>query len=71
MIVARDLAHAKIRARLEAGEPMPAYFKDHPVYYALVQAKTPEGYASGAFEPDHGGARMPLSISSRRWADLW
>ncbi len=54
MIVARDLAHAKIRARLEAGEPMPAYFKDHPVYYA-GPAKTPEGYASGAFGPTTAG----------------
>ena len=45
MIVARDLAHAKIRARLEAGEAMPSYFKDHPVYYA-GPAKTPTGYAS-------------------------
>ena len=54
MIVARDLAHAKIRARLEAGEPMPAYFKDHPVYYA-GPAKTPDGYASGAFGPTTAG----------------
>ena len=54
MIVARDLAHAKIRARLEAGEPMPAYFQDHPVYYA-GPAKTPEGYASGAFGPTTAG----------------
>ena len=54
MIVARDLAHSKIRARIEAGEPMPAYFKDHPVYYA-GPAKTPEGYASGAFGPTTAG----------------
>ena len=54
MIVARDLAHAKIRARVEAGEPMPAYFKDHPVYYA-GPAKTPQGYASGAFGPTTAG----------------
>ncbi|MBC8844982.1 fumarate hydratase C-terminal domain-containing protein, partial [Escherichia coli] len=42
MIVARDMAHAKIRERLDAGEPMPQYFKDHPVYYA-GPAKTPKG----------------------------
>ncbi|RLQ88095.1 fumarate hydratase [Notoacmeibacter ruber] len=54
IIVARDIAHAKIRARLEAGEEMPAYFKDHPVYYA-GPAKTPEGYASGSFGPTTAG----------------
>ena len=54
MIVARDLAHSKIRARVEAGEAMPSYFKDHPVYYA-GPAKTPEGYASGAFGPTTAG----------------
>jgi fumarate hydratase, class I len=54
MIVARDLAHAKIRARLEAGEGMPHYFKDHPVYYA-GPAKTPEGFASGSFGPTTAG----------------
>jgi fumarate hydratase class I len=54
MIVARDLAHAKIRARLEAGQAMPSYFKDHPVYYA-GPAKTPEGFASGSFGPTTAG----------------
>ncbi|WP_036260075.1 fumarate hydratase [Methylocapsa aurea] len=54
MIVARDLAHAKIRERLEAGEPMPHYFKNHPVYYA-GPAKTPEGFASGSFGPTTAG----------------
>jgi fumarate hydratase class I len=54
MIVARDLAHAKIRARLEAREAMPSYFKDHPVYYA-GPAKTPEGFASGSFGPTTAG----------------
>lgn len=54
IIVARDLAHSKIRARLEAGEPMPDYFKNHPVYYA-GPAKTPEGYASGSFGPTTAG----------------
>jgi fumarate hydratase class I len=54
IIVARDLAHAKIRARLEAGEPMPDYMKDHPVYYA-GPAKTPDGMASGSFGPTTAG----------------
>jgi fumarate hydratase class I len=54
MIVARDLAHAKLRARLEQGEPLPDYFKNHPIYYA-GPAKTPEGYASGAFGPTTAG----------------
>jgi fumarate hydratase class I len=54
MIVARDLAHAKLRERLESGQGMPDYFKNHPVYYA-GPAKTPEGYASGAFGPTTAG----------------
>src|SRR4029077_505036 len=48
MVVARDIAHAKIAERLDAGEPMPSYMRDHPVYYA-GPAKTPTGYASGSF----------------------
>ncbi|WP_136656844.1 fumarate hydratase [Nitratireductor sp. XY-223] len=54
IIVARDLAHSKIRERLENGEDMPDYFKDHPIYYA-GPAKTPEGYASGSFGPTTAG----------------
>jgi fumarate hydratase class I len=54
MIVARDLAHAKLRERLERGQGLPPYFKDHPVYYA-GPAKTPQGYASGAFGPTTAG----------------
>jgi fumarate hydratase class I len=54
IIVARDLAHAKIRERLERGEAMPAYMRDHPVYYA-GPAKTPKGYASGSFGPTTAG----------------
>jgi fumarate hydratase class I len=54
MIVARDLAHAKLRERLEAGKGLPDYFKNHPVYYA-GPAKTPEGYASGSFGPTTAG----------------
>ncbi len=54
MIVARNSAHAKLRERLEKGEPLPDYFKNHPVYYA-GPAKTPDGYASGAFGPTTAG----------------
>ena len=54
MIVARDLAHAKLRERLERGEGLPDYFKNHPVYYA-GPAKTPAGYASGSFGPTTAG----------------
>ncbi|APO75033.1 fumarate hydratase class 1 [Rhizobium etli 8C-3] len=54
IIVARDLAHAKIRERLEKGEGMPDYLKNHPVYYA-GPAKTPAGYASGSFGPTTAG----------------
>jgi fumarate hydratase, class I len=54
MVVARDIAHAKIAERLALGEPMPQYLTDHPVYYA-GPAKTPEGYASGSFGPTTAG----------------
>lgn len=54
LIVARDIAHAKIKARLDAGEEMPQYMKDHAVYYA-GPAKTPEGMASGSFGPTTAG----------------
>jgi fumarate hydratase, class I len=54
LVVARDIAHAKIAERLAAGEPMPGYLADHPVYYA-GPAKTPEGYASGSFGPTTAG----------------
>ncbi len=54
LIVARDAAHARIKARLEAGEPMPDYFRDHAIYYA-GPAKTPAGYASGSFGPTTAG----------------
>ncbi len=50
IIVARDIAHAKLKARLDAGEDMPAYFKDHPILYA-GPAKTPEGYPCGSMGP--------------------
>lgn len=54
LIVARDLAHAKLRERLDRGESLPDYFKMHPVYYA-GPAKTPEGMASGSFGPTTAG----------------
>jgi len=54
MVVARDIAHAKIAERLDAGEEMPQYMKDHCVYYA-GPAKTPEGMASGSFGPTTAG----------------
>ena len=54
LVVARDIAHAKIKERLDAGEAMPDYLRDHAVYYA-GPAKTPEGYASGSFGPTTAG----------------
>ncbi len=54
LVVARDIAHAKIAERLEAGEEMPQYLRDHAVYYA-GPAKTPDGYASGSFGPTTAG----------------
>ncbi len=78
LVVARDIAHAKIRERLESGEGMPQYLKDHAVYYA-GPAKTPEGYASGSFGPttagrmdsyvgqfqEHGGSLVMLAKGNR------
>jgi len=78
LIVARDIAHAKIKERLDAGEPMPDYLKNHPVYYA-GPAKTPEGFASGSFGPttagrmdgyvelfqSHGGSMIMLAKGNR------
>ena len=54
LVVARDLVHAKIKERLDAGEPMPDYLRNHPVYYA-GPAKTPEGMPSGSFGPTTAG----------------
>ncbi len=54
MVVARDIAHAKIKERLDAGQGLPQYLKDHAVYYA-GPAKTPVGYASGSFGPTTAG----------------
>src|SRR5829696_7637566 len=54
LVVARDLAHAKLQERLDRGEGLPQYVKDHPIYYA-GPAKTPQGYASGSFGPTTAG----------------
>ena len=78
IIVARDIAHAKIKARLDAGEGMPQYFKDHPVLYA-GPAKTPEGMPCGSMGPttanrmdpytdefqDHGGSLVMIAKGNR------
>lgn len=60
LIVARDIAHAKIKEILDSGQPMPEYFKNHPIYYA-GPAKTPEGMASGSFGPTTAG-RMDVYV---------
>ena len=78
LIVARDIAHAKIKELLDGGQPMPEYFKNHPVYYA-GPAKTPEGMPSGSFGPttagrmdsyvdlfqSHGGSMVMLAKGNR------
>lgn len=60
LIVARDIAHAKIKEIIDSGKPMPDYFKNHPIYYA-GPAKTPEGMASGSFGPTTAG-RMDVYV---------
>jgi fumarate hydratase class I len=60
LIVARDIAHAKIKELIDSGKPMPEYFKNHPIYYA-GPAKTPEGMASGSFGPTTAG-RMDVYV---------
>ena len=78
LIVARDIAHAKLKERIDAGQGLPQYLKDHPVYYA-GPAKTPTGYASGSFGPttagrmdsyvdlfqSHGGSMVMLAKGNR------
>ena len=78
MVVARDIAHAKLKERLEKGEGLPQYFKDHPIYYA-GPAKTPAGMPSGSFGPttagrmdsyvdlfqSHGGSMITLAKGNR------
>jgi fumarate hydratase class I len=58
LIVARDIAHAKLKERLDSGQGLPQYFKDHIIYYA-GPAKTPAGYASGSFGPTTAGRMDP------------
>ena len=81
IIVARDIAHAKLNERLDNGEDLPQYFKDHPVYYA-GPAKTPAGYACGSMGPttanrmdpyvdrfqDHGGSMVMIAKGNRTQA---
>ncbi len=78
IVVARDIAHAKLKERLDRGESLPQYFMDHIIYYA-GPAKTPEGYASGSFGPTtagrmdsyvplfqrHGGSMVMLAKGNR------
>jgi fumarate hydratase class I len=78
MVVARDIAHAKLKERIDRGEGLPQYAKDHMIYYA-GPAKTPEGYASGSFGPttagrmdsyvdlfmQHGGSFVTLAKGNR------
>jgi fumarate hydratase class I len=78
LVVARDTAHAKLKARLDRGDGLPQYFKDNIVYYA-GPAKTPKGYASGSFGPttagrmdayvalfqQHGGSMVMLAKGNR------
>ena len=64
LVVARDIAHAKLKERLDAGEGLPDYLRERPVYYA-GPAKTPEGYASGSFGPTTAGAWIPTWSSSK------
>lgn len=78
IIVARDIAHAKLKARLDAGEDLPQYFKDHPILYA-GPAKTPDGYPCGAMGPttanrmdpyvdefqEHGGSLVMIAKGNR------
>lgn len=54
IVVARDIAHARLNAALEQGQPLPEYFRKHPIYYAGT-TKTPAGMASGAFGPTTAG----------------
>jgi fumarate hydratase class I len=78
MVVARDIAYAKLKERIESGEGLPDYFKRHPVYYA-GPAKTPDGMVSGSFGPttagrmdsyvdllqEHGGSMVMLAKGNR------
>ena len=65
IVVARDIAHAKLNERLKSGRPLPDYFKNHIVYYA-GPAKTPDGYASGSFGPTTAGRMDPYVDSFQK-----
>ena len=67
MIVARDIAHAKLLEQLETTGSLPDYIKDHPVYYA-GPAKTPDGMASGSLGPTTAGRMVHMSTDSKRLA---
>lgn len=70
VIVARDIAHARLKGMLDKGEKLPAYFSEHPVYYA-GPAKRPEGFASGSFGPTTAGRMDPyLPLFQERGASL-
>jgi fumarate hydratase class I len=70
IVVARDIAHAKLKERLDRGEGLPQYFKDHIVYYA-GPAKTPSGYASGSFGPTTAGRMDPyVSLFQRHGGSM-
>jgi fumarate hydratase class I len=64
IIVGRDIAHAKLKERLDSGQGLPDYLKDHIIYYA-GPAKTPDGYASGSFGPPRPAAWIPTCPSFR------
>ena len=70
IIVGRDIAHAKIKERLDKGEPMPQYLKDHPIYYA-GPAKTPEGMPSRLIRPDNCGSYGLYVDQFSRQVALW
>ena len=70
LVVARDIAHAKIKERLDAGEEMPAYLRDHAVYYA-GPAKTPRATRAARSGRPRPGGWTPTSSSSRRPAARW
>ena len=67
LVVARDIAHARIKEMIDEGKPMPDYFKDHPVYYT-GPAKTPAGMPSGSFGPTTAGRINHMLICSRALA---
>ncbi len=70
IIVARDIAHAKLKERLDQGESLPDYFREHIIYYA-GPAKTPEGYPSGSFGPTTAGRMDPyVPVFQERGASL-